>query len=47
MFNRDKLIPPGSGITVSMPVNINDHGVIAAWGLVNGFEIHAVLLIPK
>ena len=47
MFNLDKLIPPGSGITVSMPVNINDHGVIAAWGLVNGFEIHAVLLIPK
>jgi hypothetical protein len=30
-----------------LPLNINDRGAIAAWGFVNGFETHAVLLIPS
>ena len=47
MFDLNKLIPPGSGVKVMLPLNINDRGEIANWGFVQGFETHAVLLIPR
>ena len=46
MFDLNKLIPRGSAIKLMLALNINDHGEIATWGFVRGFETHAVLLIP-
>jgi len=45
MYNLNKLIPPGSNIKMTMPVNINDLGEIATWGK-SGF-IRAMLLVPQ
>jgi probable HAF family extracellular repeat protein len=46
MYNLNKLVPPGSGLRLSMPLNINDRGEIATWGdLQDGFT-HGVLLVP-
>jgi probable HAF family extracellular repeat protein len=47
MYNLNKLIPPGSGFVLSMPLNINDSGEIASWGDLENSFTHAVLLIPK
>jgi probable HAF family extracellular repeat protein len=47
MYDLNKLVPPGSGITLNMPLNINDHGDIASWGAFNTVFTHAVLLIPR
>ena len=46
IFDLNKLVPRGSAIKLMLPLNINDLGEIATWGFVNGFEVHAVLLIP-
>jgi hypothetical protein len=47
MYDLNKLIAPGSRVTLSMPLNINDGGEIATWGVVNRYFVHAVLLTPK
>jgi probable HAF family extracellular repeat protein len=47
MYNLTKLIPPGSGFVLTMPLNINDRGEIATWGDFEHSFTHAVLLIPK
>jgi probable HAF family extracellular repeat protein len=47
MFNLNKLIARGSGITLTMPLNINDRGEIATWGVLQDGFTHAVLLVPR
>lgn len=47
MFDLNKLISAGSGLTLSMPLNINDRGEIATWAVKQAFYVHAVLLTPK
>jgi probable HAF family extracellular repeat protein len=47
MYDLNNLVPPGSGIPLKMPLNINDHGDIATWGAFNTVFTHAVLLIPQ
>jgi probable HAF family extracellular repeat protein len=47
MFDLNKLIPHGSDIKVMLPLNINNRGEITSWGFVQGFETHAVLLVPR
>jgi probable HAF family extracellular repeat protein len=47
MYDLNKLIAPGSRVTLSTPLNINDGGEIATWGVVNRYFVRAVLLTPK
>ncbi len=47
MYNLNKLVARGSGLTLSMPLNINDRGEIATWGNYHNVFTHAVLLVPS
>jgi probable HAF family extracellular repeat protein len=47
MYNLNKLVSRGSGLTLSMPLNINDRGEIATWGNYHNVFTHAVLLVPS
>jgi len=47
MYNLNKLVSGGSGLILSMPLNINDSGEIATWGNYHDVFTHAVLLIPQ
>ena len=47
MYNLNKLVSGGSGLILSMPLNINDRGEIATWGNYHNVFTHAVLLIPQ
>jgi probable HAF family extracellular repeat protein len=47
MFDLNKLVARGSGMKLTLPLNINDRGEIATWGLLRDGLTHAVLLIPK
>jgi probable HAF family extracellular repeat protein len=47
MYDLNKLVPHGSGLTLTMPLNINVRGEIATWGSFNSVFVHAALLSPK
>jgi probable HAF family extracellular repeat protein len=47
MFDLNKLLTHGSATKLMLALNMNDHGEIATWGFVRGFETHAVLLVPS
>ncbi len=47
MFNLNKLIVRGAGMTLTMPIVINDRGEIAVWGQLQDGFVHAVLLVPS
>jgi hypothetical protein len=47
MYDLNKLIPPGSDMRLTTPLNINDRGEIATLGIFDNSYFHAVLLIPK
>jgi hypothetical protein len=49
MYDLNTLIPPGSGLTLTTPLNINDRGEIATWAapVSDTHFRHAILLIPS
>ena len=46
IVDLNKLILPGSGLTVTGGNIINDHGEIAAEGMLPNGDTHSILLIP-
>jgi probable HAF family extracellular repeat protein len=46
MIDLNTLIPPGSGLTLTDAIYVNDRGEIAGTGLLLNGDVHAYLLIP-
>ena len=46
LVDSQTLIPSGSGVTVVLPVDINDRGEIEGFGILPNGDYHSVLLIP-
>ena len=46
MIDLNSLIPPGSGLTLTEAIYVNDRGEIAGSGLLLNGDVHAYLLIP-
>jgi len=47
MYDLNKLASHGSGTAATLPLNINDHGEIAAEGILHNDELQGFVMIPS
>jgi probable HAF family extracellular repeat protein len=46
-IDLNTLVPPGSGLALTMPIYVNDRGEIVGIGALSNGDTHAFLLIPR